>query len=325
MQTHSEEGVGFTMRDTMHTHVEQIFTFIDQESNYIENEASATYLEGVVYALELWLNEKKVPSVRDADKEEVRKAIQLAILKGMKKSVQVNHQMTPDAIGLLVSYFVKEMTKDRKELSILDPALGTGNLLFTIMNALPTENYAFGVEIDELLIQLAAQTGELLTHDVQLFRQDALKPLLIDPVDIVVSDLPVGYYPDSETSQDYFLHSTEELSYAHHLFMEQSMKHVKPGGYLFFLVPDTIFESKQAPKLHEFIKENGWIQAVIQFPTSIFKTKGQEKSLLILQKKSSDLKAPREVLLAKVPNMMNKESMELFLKKVEIWQEENTK
>lgn len=59
MQTHSEEGVGFTMRDTMHTHVEQIFTFIDQESNYIENEASATYLEGVVYALELWLNEKK--------------------------------------------------------------------------------------------------------------------------------------------------------------------------------------------------------------------------------------------------------------------------
>ncbi|SDM73641.1 site-specific DNA-methyltransferase (adenine-specific) [Psychrobacillus sp. OK028] len=309
----------------MHTHVEQIFTYIDQESSFIENEASGTYLEGVVYALELWLSDKKRPSVNDAAKEEIRKAIQLAILKGMKKSAQVNHQMTPDAIGLLVSYFVNEMTKSKKELSILDPALGTGNLLYTIMNALPSENYAFGVEIDDLLIQLAAQTGELLTHDIQLFRQDALKPLLIDPVDIVVSDLPVGYYPDAETAQEYFLHSTEEMSYAHHLFIEQSMKHVKQGGYLFFLVPDTIFESKQAAKLHEFIKENGWIQAVIQFPNSIFKTKGQEKSLLILQKKSSDLKAPREVLLAKVPNMMNKEAMELFLKKVEIWQEENSK
>ncbi|MFJ7827063.1 class I SAM-dependent methyltransferase [Psychrobacillus sp. NPDC096623] len=309
----------------MHTHVEQIFTYIDQESSYIENEASGTYLEGVVYALELWLSDKKRPSVNDAGKEEIRKAIQLAILKGMKKSAQVNHQMTPDAIGLLVSYFVNEMTKSKKELSILDPALGTGNLLYTVMNALPSENYAFGVEIDDLLIQLAAQTGELLTHDIQLFRQDALKPLLIDPVDIVVSDLPVGYYPDAETAQEYFLHSTEEMSYAHHLFIEQSMKHVKQGGYLFFLVPDTIFESKQASKLHEFIKENGWIQAVIQFPNSIFKTKGQEKSLLILQKKSSDLKAPREVLLAKVPNMMNKEAMELFLKKVEIWQDENSK
>ena len=45
----------------MHTNVEQIFTFIDQESTFIEEQQSATYLEGVVYALELWLEEKKVP------------------------------------------------------------------------------------------------------------------------------------------------------------------------------------------------------------------------------------------------------------------------
>lgn len=309
----------------MHTNVEQIFSFIDTESTFIEEQQSGTYLEGVVYALELWITNKKIPTIQEAEKEQIRKAVQLAILKGMKKSVQVNHQMTPDAIGLLVGYFVKEMAKDKKELAILDPALGTGNLLYTIMNILPTENHAFGVEIDELLIQLSAQTAELLACDIQLFRQDALKPLLIDPVDIVVSDLPVGYYPDEGTAKDYFLHSEEEMSYAHHLFMEQSMKHVKPGGYLYFLVPDTIFESKQAPKLHKFIKENGWIQAVIQFPSTIFKTKGQEKSLLILQKKSEELKAPREVLLAKVPNMSNKEAMELFFQKIDIWQEQNAK
>jgi site-specific DNA-methyltransferase (adenine-specific) len=309
----------------MQTNMEQIFTFIDQESTFIEEQENATYLEGAVYALELWLSDKKVPVLNNPDKEEIRKAIQLAILKGMKKAAQVNHQMTPDAIGLLVSYFVKEMTKGKKELSILDPALGTGNLLYTIMNTLDGEKNAFGVEIDDLLIQLASQTGELLECDIQLFRQDALKPLLIDPVDIVVSDLPVGYYPDNETAKDFFLHSTEEMSYAHHLFIEQSMKHVKPGGHLYFLVPETIFESKQAPNLHKFIKENGWIEAVIQFPTSIFKTKGQEKSLLILQKKSDVLKAPREVLLAKVPNMSNKTAMELFFQKIDIWQEENAK
>lgn len=309
----------------MHTNMEQIFTFIDQEGTFIEQQQSATYLEGVVYALELWLEEKKVPATIDPTKEQIRKAIQLAILKGMKTSAQVNHQMTPDAIGLLVSYFVKEMTKNQKELSILDPAFGTGNLLYTVMNTLSTETYAYGVEIDELLIQLAAQTGELLAHDVQLFRQDALKPLMIDPVDIIVSDLPVGYYPDDETAQEYFLYNKEEMSYAHHLFIEQSMKHVKPGGYLYFLVPDTIFESKQAPQLHKFIKENGWIQAVIQFPSTIFKTKGQEKSLLVLQKKSDELKAPREVLLAKVPNMSNKQAMEMFFQKIDMWQEENAK
>lgn len=309
----------------MHTNVEKIFTFIDQESSFIEEQASVTYLEGVIYALELWLTDKKTPSIINPSKEQIRKAVQLAILKGMKKSAQVNHQMTPDAIGLLVAYFVKEMSKDKKELAILDPALGTGNLLYTVMNALPTENHAFGVEIDDLLIQLAAQTGELLSCDIQLFRQDALQPLLIDPVDIVVSDLPVGYYPDSESAKDYFLHSEEEMSYAHHLFIEQSMKHVKPGGLLYFLVPETIFESKQAPKLHKFLKDNAWIQAVIQLPSTIFKSKGQEKSLLIIQKKNETLKAPREVLLAKVPNMSNKEAMELFFKKIDIWQEENAK
>lgn len=309
----------------MHTNVEKIFTFIDQESSFIEEQESVTYLEGVIYALELWITEKKAPLVTNSDNEQIRKAVQLAILKGMKKSAQVNHQMTPDAIGLLVSYFVKKMINNKKELAILDPALGTGNLLYTIMNALSSENHAFGVEIDDLLIQLAAQTGELLSCDIQLFRQDALKPLLIDPVDIVVSDLPVGYYPDEETAREYFLRSEGEMSYAHHLFIEQSMKHVKPGGYLYFLVPDTIFESKQAPNLHKFLKDNGWIQAVIQFPSNIFKTKGQEKSLLILQKKSEDLKGPREVLLAKVPNMSNREAMELFFKKIDIWQEENSR
>ena len=309
----------------MQTNVEKIFSFIDQEATFIEEQESAPYLEGIVYALELWLEEKKKPDLVNPKKEEIRKAIQLGILKGMNRSTQVNHQMTPDAIGLLLSYFVKEMNQDKKELSFLDPALGTGNLLYTLMNVLPNSSHAFGVEIDELLIQLAAQVGELLEQDIQLFRQDAIRPLMIDPVDIVVSDLPVGYYPDEETSKDYFLHTEDEMPYAHHLFMEQAMKHVKPGGYLYFLVPASIFESKQAEQLHKFIKENGWIQAVIQLPGSIFKNKAQEKSLLILQKKGENLQAPREVLLAKVPSMTNREAMELFFQKIDIWQEQNNR
>ena len=39
-------------------------------------------------------------------KEEIRKAYQLAILKGMKENVQPNHQMTPDAVGMFVSYLI---------------------------------------------------------------------------------------------------------------------------------------------------------------------------------------------------------------------------
>ena len=47
----------------MTSNVEQIFTFIDRESTFMENQASATYLEGIVFALELWLEGKRVPEV----------------------------------------------------------------------------------------------------------------------------------------------------------------------------------------------------------------------------------------------------------------------
>ncbi|UZM98671.1 hypothetical protein OL548_30155 [Lysinibacillus sp. MHQ-1] len=52
---------------------------------------------------------------KDATKEDIRKAIQIAILKGMRKSSQPNHQMTPDTLGLLVGYFVEQIFAERLE------------------------------------------------------------------------------------------------------------------------------------------------------------------------------------------------------------------
>ena len=74
--------------------------------------------------------------------------------------------------------------------------------------------------------------------------------------------------------------------YAHHLFIEQSVKHTKEGGYLFFLVPNFIFESDQAPKLHAFIKETCFIQGLLQLPVSMFKNEKNAKSIFVLQRKA---------------------------------------
>lgn len=40
--------------------------------------------------------------------EEIRKGLQLALLKGMKHGIQVNHQMTPDSIGFIVAYLLEK-------------------------------------------------------------------------------------------------------------------------------------------------------------------------------------------------------------------------
>ena len=305
---------------------EQIFSFLNEKAENYERNEGIPFLEGVLQSLEDVLEENQSWIGEEASKEEIRKAIQIAILKGMRKSSQPNHQMTPDTLGLLVGYFVEQFHENKLrdgQLSIFDPAVGTGNLLLTVMNKLEGNVEATGVEVDELLIRLAADTAELLHQPITLYHQDALQKMLVDPVDTVICDLPVGYYPNEEVAVEYELCAHEGMSYAHHLFIEQSINYTKPGGYLFFLVPSNLFESEQAKELHKYLKKTVWIQAVIQLPENLFASKAHEKSILILQKQEKSLKAPREVLLAKVPNMSNKNALSMFFEKVQIWKENN--
>jgi len=303
--------------------MESLFNFIDEHAKKVQATENLTYIEGVLETTEMWLDGDITPSGDSLQKEDVRKAIQLAILKGMKEHVQPHHQMTPDSLGLLVGYFVELLTSSKEHVSILDPAVGTGNLLFTVLNFMKNKTTASAVEIDDMLIRLAASTGDLLQHPVTLYRQDALQPLLIDPVDIVVSDLPVGFYPDDKTASEYELKAEEGLSFAHHLMIEQAIRHTIEGGHLVLLVPQGIFESPQAKELHTYFSKHAWIQAVVQLPGNLFKNEAHAKSLLVIQKKSPLLKKPKEVLLAKVPTMSNKDSMALFFEKVKIWYNEN--
>lgn len=304
---------------------EQIFSLINEHAEKYEKEQNVSFLEGVLITLSNIIDGEIELPVQNASKEEMRKAIQLTILKGIRKDSQPNHQMTPDSLGFLLAYFIEqffEKTMKEQNITILDPAIGTGNLMFTIMNMFNWKIHATGVEVDDLLIRLASETAEILEQPVTLYHQDALQKLFVDPVDAVVCDLPVGYYPNEEVAIEYELCAKEGMSFAHHLLIEQSINHTKPGGYLFFLIPATLFESEQAKELHNYLKKHVFIQAVIQLPESMFKSKVYEKSIFILQKKDEGLKQPKEVLLAKVPQMSNKEAMTLFFQKVKAWKKE---
>lgn len=298
------------------TNAESIFNFIDTYAQ----KSDALYLEAVIEACQKWIAGEQVPTVtEEITKEEIRRGIQLAVLQGMQKEAQAHHQMTPDSIGILMGYFVTKLIKDKQEITILDPAVGTGNLLYTVMNTLDIKVEASAVEIDDVLVRLAAVTAELLEQPVYFLIQDSLRPLLIDPVDVVVSDLPIGYYPDDDNGANYRLMPAEGHAYAHHLFIEQSLNHMKPGGLGVFVVPSGLFESEQSPQLHSFLKSHAIIRAVIQLPETIFKNKAHEKSILIVQKQYEEKVATPEVLLAKVPTMTNKEAMGRFIEKFEEW------
>ncbi|KON86748.1 hypothetical protein AF332_08030 [Sporosarcina globispora] len=323
------------------TPVEDLFTILNETATIMQEELHCTYLEALAETgenlfhesiLQDELSELTVKRLRKSyesinlnscTKEEIRKSFQLAILKGMKENVQPNHQMTPDAVGMLMGYLADKFIQE-KTFRLLDPAVGTGNLLTTVMNHQKDKTVeATGIEIDDLLIKLAYINANLQEHPIQFFNQDSLEPLFIEAADAVMSDLPVGYYPNDVRSAEYKLRADEGHSYAHHLYIEQSMNHVKSGSYLFFIIPNGMFESDQAPKLHEFINEHAYIQGLIQLPLTMFKNEKAAKSIFILQKKGEGVTPPKQALLVNMPSLSKTAEVEKILKKIDVWFKES--
>lgn len=320
------------------TPLEQLFNEINETAQILQEELSCTYLDALGESGENFFHGKVIQeevselsrkrlekiyhqfSAKKYNKETIRKAYQLAILKGMKQNVQPNHQMTPDTVGLFVSYLVGKFMHNQKEFTILDPAVGTGNLLFAILNQLLDHEFsACGVEIDETLLKLAYAGANMQEHPLQLFNQDSLEPLFIDPVDVVVSDLPVGYYPNDARALEFELRAETGHSFAHHLFIEQSVRHTKDGGYLFFIVPNNIFVTEQAQNLNIFLKSYTHIQGMIQLPLSMFKSETAAKSILIVQKKKAGISAPKHALLVQLPKLSDYEATKSVMRQMDKW------
>ncbi|MDR4435024.1 class I SAM-dependent methyltransferase [Bacillus tequilensis] len=319
-------------------HIGAVYELLNEAAIIIKNEWQISYIEALAEAGEMYFLEKtdqlKLSDEKNKqlqvllekaefgtyESEWVRKAFQLAVLKGLKDISHPNRQMTPDTIGLFISYLVNKFMADKKELTVLDPAVGTGNLLFTVLNQLSEKTAnSYGIEIDDVLLKIAYAQANLFKKELELFHQDSLEPLFIDPVDTVICDLPVGYYPNDEGAEAFELKADEGHSFAHHLFIEQSVKHTKAGGYLFFMIPNHLFESSQSDKLKQFFKEKVHINALLQLPKSIFKDEAHAKSILVLQKKGEETKAPSQILLANLPSFSNQKAMLDMMAQLDEW------
>ncbi|MBY0098994.1 class I SAM-dependent methyltransferase [Mesobacillus maritimus] len=323
--------------------VEKLFTAFNETADMMREELACTYLEALAETGENLFHgkvlqedlseltykrlEKAYSEIKLADysREEIRKAFQLAILKGMKENIQPNHQMTPDSVGMFIGYLVSKFV-DKQAYRLLDPAIGTGNLLSTVLNHQTDKTItSVGSDIDDILIKLAYVNANLQMHEVELFNQDSLESLFIDPVDAVVCDLPIGFYPNDVRAAEYEIHAKTGHTYAHHLFIEQSTKHTKEGGYLFFIIPNGMFESEQSANLHEFVKNHLNIQGIVQLPLAMFKNKQAAKSILILQKKGENIKQPKQALLVDLPKLSDGQAMSNILTKIDTWFIENKK
>lgn len=330
--------------------IEQLFNQLDASVQLLQKELDVSYLEALSETGENILVNKiphqidgfpsdeivgkltqlyKEVSIDNMESEDIRKAIQLALLKASKTdALQPNHQMTPDAIGFILNYLIEKLISGKFEgIRLLDPAVGMGNLLSTVYNGLVSKNIlveAEGIDNDDLLLTLASVSTTMQRQKVTLTHQDALQDLLMDPVDVVVSDLPVGYYPLDEKASKYKTAAKEGHSYAHHLFIEQSLHYLKDGGFGIFLVPAQLFETDETPGLMKMIQEESFLQGMLNLPNELFKTKNSRKSILLIQKKGNIAKQAKQVLLAQIPDFKNQKAMLQFMQEVDSWKKENS-
>lgn len=316
--------------------IERLFNTLDESAQIIKEKLNMTYLDALAESGENLFQRNIVQEIDEKTKEKlrmlmqqinideypketIRKAFQLAVLKGMKEASQPHHALTPDAVCLFISYLVDKLVR-KKSFVLLDPAIGTANLVTAIQNQIGRQVKCYGFEVDESLIRLSYVNANLQRNELELFHEDSLKPFKLPPVDVVVSDLPFGYYPNKEVAKNYELN--EEKPLVHHLMIEQSLKRTTEGGILIFLVPNFLFAAPSAQKLHQLIKKQAIILGLMQLPLSMFKAKQMAKSIFILQKKGKNVKPPRQALLVELPSFSRKEALAEIVQRIEKWMKE---
>ncbi|KXT77908.1 class I SAM-dependent methyltransferase [Streptococcus sp. DD13] len=258
----------------------------------------------------------------DLTVEEWRRSFQFLFIKGNQtEPLQFNHQFTPDSIGFLMTYLIDQLTES-ETVTVLEIGSGTGNLAYTILNHSQRTLDYYGIEVDDLLIDLSASIADVMGVELGFAQGDAVRPQILKESQVIVGDLPIGYYPDDTIAHRYQVAAKEEHTYAHHLLMEQALKYLKKDGFAIFLAPNDLLSSPQADLLKKWLQEQASLLAIIALPQNVFRAKHMSKSIFILQRKKE---VEKEVFVYPIRDLQNADEMRDFTLKFKKWQEENAK
>jgi len=299
--------------------IEMVYDYLDQVALALYEAKKIPYLKGVSYAVELLMTKELEIEIDEElmntllgyeaqlenqtfEKEEVRKAFQLCILKGYKHIKAGNQDMTPDTIGIFISYLMNKFFTKEEDVILFDPLVGTGNLITCVANHLESkETTLVGVDdnIDQFL--LAKAMFDMMDYGEQLYYQDSLNFWNLE-ADAIVTDF--SYHEDEEVYFPYevILHHEENL---------------KKGGYFFAVIYNDFFEKKGSDVFRKEVLESYDILGLIKLPDSIFKHLG--KSILILQKKETEPKENKQFLLADIPSFEDETTFNNAIQKINQW------
>ncbi|MCT8402141.1 class I SAM-dependent methyltransferase [Weissella cibaria] len=256
-----------------------------------------------------------------------RQVLQLLLVATMREDgLQANYQVTPDAIGMWVGFVVEQFVTAGEPVKVTDLTVGSGNLLATVAQVLgqqKNEMTASGVENDDTMLTIASGMAAFLGLDWQLTLADAVADQPAVNQDVVIADLPVGYYP-SAVPTDFTTQADDGLTYVHHLLIEQAIKALRPGGLAALIVPANLFESEQAANILKYLQGSDvFFQALLQFPEKLFTNEKAAKAILVLQRAGGDAVQATPVMLARTPELTNVAENKNFVSEITAWMTAN--
>ena len=238
----------------------------------------------------------------DFNVEEIRKAFQLMVLRAFNEANLTPGDITPDTLGIFISYLINKLKGKVDKLKILDPLVGSGNLLYSVANHLDCDLHLFGIDSSKDLCDIASIQGDLLNYEIEIFCQDTLNNAFSD-IDIVVADI-VGYNVKAFEKEYYFPY----------LCVLQHMASLKEDGYFIGIVPNDFFEHDEDGFFKENIVNHGSVLGVLELPVNMFKA--NPKSIVIFTKKPLESK---KCLLVELPSFSDPALLNKALIQIEDW------
>lgn len=310
--------------------IEQAYTLLLENVQEIQNdlltsfydaliEQNGSYLDGDIELDSVRQNNEKLKALK-LSKEEWRRAYQFLLMKAAQtEPLQANHQFTPDSIGFILTFLIDQLSK-KEHIDILEIGSGMGNLAETILNNTQKNMDYLGLELDDLLIDISASIADVMDAKVSFVQGDAVRPQVLKESDVIISDLPVGFYPDDSIAARYEVASTQDHTYAHHLLMEQSLKYLKSGGYAIFLAPNDLLTSSQSDLLKKWLQKHAQIVAMIALPESLFGNAAYAKTIFVLKKQDEQAIQPFVYALS---DLQNQADLLTFSEKFQNWSQES--
>ena len=310
--------------------IEQAYALLLENVQEIQNELLTSFYDALIEQNGIYLdgntelatvkkNNETLKSLK-LSKEEWRRAYQFLLMKAAQtEPLQANHQFTPDSIGFILTFLIDQLSK-KEHIDILEIGSGMGNLAETILNNTQKNVDYLGLELDDLLIDISASIADVMDAKVSFVQGDAVRPQVLKESDVIISDLPVGFYPDDSIAARYEVASTQEHTYAHHLLMEQSLKYLKSDGYAIFLAPNDLLTSSQSDLLKKWLQKHAQIVAMIALPESLFGNAAYAKTIFVLKKQDEQAMQPFVYALS---DLQNQADLLTFSEKFQNWSRES--